>query len=76
MRQMVRVGIEVRDGAARFEVAVQAESIRRAVGLVAARYPQGDVRVRLTIDPEGFFVEDRAALAGTVGLELPDGMAA
>jgi SSS family solute:Na+ symporter len=36
---MVRVSIEVRNGAARFCVAVRAESIRRAVRLVRGRYP-------------------------------------
>ena len=44
---MVKVSIEVRDGAARFRVAVQAESIQRALSLVAARHPNHDVRVKL-----------------------------
>jgi hypothetical protein len=57
-------------------VAVRAESIRRAVSLVTERYPKGDVRVRFPIDPEGFFVEDIAAPAGMVGVELPEKTAA
>ncbi len=54
---MVKVSIEVSNGAARFTVAVRAESIRRAGGLVAGRYPKRDVRVKFPIDPEGYFVE-------------------
>jgi hypothetical protein len=34
---MVKISIEVRSGAARFNVAVQAESIQRAVSLVKER---------------------------------------
>lgn len=76
MGKAVRVSIEVRNGAARFNVAVQAESIRRAVGIVARRYPDRDIGVKFPIDPEGFFVEDRAAQAGIVGLDLPKKVAA
>ncbi len=61
---MVRVSIEVYDGAARFSVAVQAESIRRAVSIMGSRYPNSDVRVRFPIDPERFFVKDPTARAG------------
>lgn len=68
---MVRLSVEVRNGSARFEVAVRAQSIRRAVSLVAARYPEGEVRLIFPIDPEGFFVEDLAARAEMVGLEPP-----
>jgi len=54
---MVKVSIEVRSGATRFSVAVQAESIQRALSLVAARHPDGDCRVKFPIDAEGFFVK-------------------
>ena len=73
---MVRVSIEVRDGAAHFVVAVRAESIRRAVSIVTGRYPGGDYRVKFPIAPEGFFVNDTAARAGLVGFEQPDVIAA
>jgi hypothetical protein len=59
---MVKVSVEVRNGAARFGVAVQADSIRRAVSLVGERYPGRDVRVKSPTNPEGFFVGDRVAL--------------
>ena len=58
---MVRVSIEVRSGAARFDVAVQAESIQRALRIVGAHHPGSDVRIRFPIDPEVFFVEDPAS---------------
>jgi hypothetical protein len=60
---MVKVSVEIRNGAARFGVAVQAESIRRAVSLAGDRYPGRDVRVKFPTDPEGSFVEGPAARA-------------
>ncbi|MBA3472362.1 MAG: hypothetical protein H0T57_03890 [Rubrobacter sp.] len=74
--QVVEVSIEVRSGAARFHVAVRAESIQRATSIVATRYPGGDRRVKFPIDPEGFFVNDAAAGAGIVDLERADLIAA
>ena len=73
---MVKVSIEVRSGATRFCVLVQAESIERAVSLVVARYPGGDCGVKFPIDPEGYFVKDPAARTEIVGLEQPDQIAA
>ena len=58
---MVKVSIEVRSGAARFRVGVQAESIERAVSLVEKRFPGRNVKVSFPIDPEGFFGECPAA---------------
>jgi hypothetical protein len=58
---MVKVSIEVHDGTARFAVAVQAKSIQQALNIVATRYPASIARVKFPVDPEGFFVEDRAA---------------
>jgi hypothetical protein len=58
---MVKVSIEVRNGAARFRVTVQASSIQRAVNLVKGSYSASDVKVVFPIDPEGFFVEDALA---------------
>ena len=62
--QMVKVSIEVRNGACRFRVAVQAESIRQAVRIVGRRYPAGDVRVRFPLDSEDSFAKNTAARAG------------
>ena len=53
---MIKVSMEVREGAALFRVAVQAESISRAVSIVKGRHPGRDVRVVFPIDPEVFFV--------------------
>jgi hypothetical protein len=73
---MVKVSVEVRSGPTRFSVVVQAESIERAVSLVARRYPGGDCGVIFPIGPEVFFVKDPAARPGMVGFEQPDPIAA
>jgi hypothetical protein len=73
---MVEVSIEARNGVARFTVAVRAESIRRALSLVARRYPAHDLGVKFPVDPEGFFVEDPTARAGIVAFEWPEKIAA
>jgi hypothetical protein len=57
---MIRVSIEVREGAALSRTAVQAESIREAVSITRRRYPGRDVRVIFPIDPETFFIDDPA----------------
>lgn len=68
---MVRITIEVGSGATRYKVAVQAESIRRALQIVEGLNPGSDFRVTFPIDPEAFFVEDPAATAGPIGREMP-----
>jgi hypothetical protein len=73
---MVKVSIEVRSRATRFSVAVQAESIERAVSLVAGLHPDRAYRVKFPIDPEGFFVKDSAARPEIVSFEQPDLIAA
>jgi hypothetical protein len=73
---MVKVAIEVHSGASRFCVAVQAESIERALSLVARLHPDRSYRVKFPIDPEGFFVKDPAARPEIVGYEQPDLIAA
>jgi hypothetical protein len=73
---MVKISIEVRDGTARLEVAVQAWSIQQAMNFVRSRYPNADVWVRFPIDPEGFFVNDPAARAGLIEGEQPERRAA
>ena len=66
---MVRISVEVTSGATRFRVAVQAESIRRALEIVQGQNPGRDVGVLFPIDPETFFAGDRAAMSRTVGQE-------
>ena len=73
---MVKVSMEVRSGAAHFNVAVQAESIQRAVSFVEERYSKGSVKVKFPIEHESFFVEDPTARTGIVGLEPPARVAA
>jgi hypothetical protein len=73
---MVKVSMEVRSGAAHFDVGVQAESIQQAVRFVQERYSKGSIKVKFPIEPESFFVEDRRARMGIVGLELPARVAA
>jgi hypothetical protein len=68
-QKMVRVSVDVRSGAARFHVGVQAQSIRTALSMVRGRYPGGEVRVAFPIEPEGFFVQEPSALARIVGPE-------
>jgi hypothetical protein len=63
---MAKVSIEVRSGAARFDVAVQAESIQQAVSFVKERYSKGSVKVRYPIEPESCFVEDAFAKEGLI----------
>ena len=53
---MVKVLVEVRDGTARFSVAVKAQSVQQALSIVASRHPAGVAMVKLPIDPESFFV--------------------
>jgi hypothetical protein len=55
---MVRILVQVSNGAARFRVMVQAESIERALEIVARQNPGKKCEVTFPIDPETFFVED------------------
>jgi hypothetical protein len=57
---MIRVSMEVREGAALSRTTVQAESLREAVSITRRRYPARDVRVKFPIDPEDFFIEGPA----------------
>jgi hypothetical protein len=54
---MIKVSLEVREGAAPFRMKVHAESITRAVSTIERRHPGRTVRVVFPIDPEAFFVE-------------------
>jgi hypothetical protein len=58
---MIRISVQVSSGTARFRVAVQAESIERALESVARQYPSKVCEVTFPIDPETFFVGDSIA---------------
>jgi hypothetical protein len=74
---VVKVSIEVRSGAARFDVAVRASSIQRALSMVGGWYPGGHYRVKFPIDhPESFFAEKLVTQAGMVGFDQLAGVAA
>ena len=60
---MIRMSVEVGGGVARYRVAVQAGSIRRALEIAKALHPGGDPRVTLPIDPEAFFVGNLPVVA-------------
>lgn len=66
---MIRISVEVGGGAARYRVAVQAGSIRRALEIAEALRPGGDPKVTLPVEPEASFVGDPAAAAGSVERE-------
>ena len=66
---MVRVTVDIESGTARYRVAVQAGSIRRALELVERMEPGSEFRVAFPIDPETFFVKDPVAKAGHVERE-------
>jgi hypothetical protein len=68
-RETVKVSVEVRSGNARFRVGVRAQSIGKALSLVAGSYPRGVVRVAFPIEPEGFFVREPSAPARVLGHE-------
>ena len=61
---MIRISVQVSSGAARFRVAVQAESIERALESVARQYPGKTCEVTFPIDSETFFVEDSVVSVG------------
>ena len=58
---MIRISVQVSSGTARFRVAVQAESIERALESVARQYPSKVCEVTFPLDPETFFVGDSVA---------------
>ena len=67
---MIRVSMEVREGAALSTATVQAESIREAVSITKGRYPGREVRVMFPIDAEEFFIEGPAEGNGWARLSV------
>ena len=55
---MIRISVHVSSGTASFRAAIQAESIERALEIVARQNPGKECEVAFPIDPETFFVED------------------
>jgi hypothetical protein len=58
---MIRISVQVSSGAVRFKVAVEAETIERALEIVARQNPGKACEVTFPIDPESFFVKDSVA---------------
>jgi hypothetical protein len=73
--RVIRVSVEICNGANRFRAAVWAESIERALTVVTARYPGGETQVIFPIEPEAFFVGGIAPADETVHLEAPEEIA-
>jgi hypothetical protein len=55
---MIRVAVEVREGASVLRETVSADSVCQAVSVMRERYPGRDVQVVFPISPEDFFLED------------------
>ena len=60
---MIRISVHVSSGTARFSVAIQAESIERALEIVARQNPGKECEVAFPIDPESFFVDHAVGMA-------------
>jgi hypothetical protein len=73
---MIRVSIRIREGASCFDVSVQAHSIRRAIGIAEALYPNADVWVSFPIDAGVFFVEEPVSRTARLRREWPERVAA
>ena len=59
--EMVRIVVQVRSGTARFSVAVQAESIERALQIAEKQNLRRSCKVTVPINAEAFFVAEPAA---------------
>ncbi|TCJ20253.1 hypothetical protein E0L93_01700 [Rubrobacter taiwanensis] len=58
---MIRISLEVIRRTDRFEVEVQAASIRQALKVAGEVYPGSEIRVLFPIEPEVFFVRSGVA---------------
>ena len=63
--QMVRITVQARSGAARFSVAVQAESMERALEIAKKQNRATNSEVTFPINAEVSFVADPAAMSGS-----------
>jgi hypothetical protein len=66
---LIRISVEVGRGAARYRIAVQAESIERALEIVERQNPGCEAKVVFPIDPEVFYDCDTLATTGLVDQE-------
>jgi hypothetical protein len=66
---VIRISVEVGQGAARYRVAAQAESIERALEIVERQNPGCEAKVAFPIDPEVYFVLNTGATTGPVNQE-------
>jgi hypothetical protein len=64
---MIKISIELRSGAARYKVALLAESIEGALEMVKRYNPGKECKVVFPIDSEVFFVGDDLGRGGVVG---------
>ena len=55
-KRMIKISIEVESSAARFKVALLAESIEKALEMAKRYNPGKECKVVFPIDPESFFV--------------------
>jgi hypothetical protein len=67
---VIRISVEVARGVVRYRVAVQAQSIGRALEIVGREDPGREANVTFSIDPESFFVRDAATSSGAVDREV------
>lgn len=64
---MIRISFEVARGAARYRVAVRAQSIERALEIVGKQGSGHDAEVALPIDHESSSVRDAITTVGATG---------
>ena len=64
---MVRIVVQVRSGAARFSVAVQAESIERVLEIAEKQNVGRNCKVTVPVNSEAFFVAEPAATSESAG---------
>ncbi len=64
---MIRISFEVAQGAARYRVAVRAQSIERALEIVGKQGSGRDAEVALPIDHESSSVRDATTTVGATG---------
>jgi hypothetical protein len=67
---MIKVSMEIGEGATLSRATVQAESISEAVSITRGRNPGRDVRVKFPIDAEDFFIEGPAEVNSRMRLSM------
>lgn len=74
--QMARISVQVRSGAARFRVGIQAPSIREALAIAGNRYPSGEVGVVFPAKLQGYTAGKPTTTAEAAGHERAHAVAA